>query len=180
MTTSTISAPFFASLRHRWTQLACAAGVGLALAMGGGVSSPALAAKKSAAKAKSATMRCELWAVHASKKKTKQRIPASLRALSPELSDDQFAAFSSFELLEKKSLSVDMHKPRTQSFRAGYQMELNLVERAQNRLKVHVNLRRGRGSNLVNLDYWMNGGSLLMLVGGNYQGGKIVFATRCR
>lgn len=175
------SPQFLPALRRRTARLALsrALGVGLALSVFG-TFPPSVQAAKKVAKPAHASMRCELWAVHASKRKAKQRIPADLSSLRPELSDDQFAAFSSFRLLERKNLSSRMNHSSEQSFRAGYQMKLRLVQTQGNRLKVRVQLNRGPSSGLVNLDYWMNSGSLLMLVGGNYEDGKIVFATRCR
>lgn len=140
------------------------------------------AAKKKNAPALQA-ISCELWAVHASKAKSKKaqdRVPSALSALRRELLDDQFAAYGSFHLLEQKSLRVPGNRSGQQSFRAGYTMQLQLVQALKNRLKVRVKLARKGASNLVNLDYWMGSGDLLMLVGGSYKDGKIVFATRCR
>lgn len=162
---------------RRW--LAFALGLGLAV-IALPIASPVAHAAKKAAKPSVSSMSCELWAVHASKRKAKQRIPSNLASLRPELTDDQFAAFSSFELLERKSLRVNANQTSAQRFRAGYQMKLGLVDSKGKRLKVKVQLTKSPSSNLVNLDYWMNSGSLLMLVGGNYKDGKIVFATRCR
>lgn len=172
---------FVAALSRQMARIArsCALG-GFAVAAMGSVSRPALAAKKAKAQPSVSAMSCELWAVHASKKKQGKRIPSELSALSPELSDDQFAAYSSFHLLEKKSLKVRAKQAKTQSFRSGYQLRLNLLQSSGQRLLVQAKLNRKGGASLVNLDYWMNSGGLLMLVGGNYQDGKIVFATRCR
>lgn len=182
---TTLYAPkrnFVALLPRRAARIAgsCALGVAFAVAAMGSVSRPALAAKKSGSQQQASAMTCELWAVHASKKKGSKRIPAELSALRPELSDDQFAAYSSFYLLEKKSLKVQAKRAKTQSFRSGYQLSLNLLQSSGTRLLVQAKLNRGAGASLVNLDYWMNSGGLLMLVGGNYKDGKIVFATRCR
>lgn len=162
--------------RRVWAR---ALGVGLAVAAVS-VASPVAHAAKKAAKPSVSSMSCELWAVHASKRKAKQRIPSNLASLRPELTDDQFAAFSSFELLERKSLRVGANQTSAQRFSAGYQMKMGLVDSKGKRLKVKVQLNKGPSTSLVNLDYWMNSGSLLMLVGGNYKDGKIVFATRCR
>lgn len=126
---------------------------------------------------------CKVVAIHASKKapgKSAARVPSALAAFKRELSDDQFAAFKSFHLLEQKSSAVQAAKRSALAFRSGYVVGLKLVKKQGARLKVHVDLGKKGGRSLVDLDYWMRSGGLLMLVGGSYQDGKVIFATRCQ
>lgn len=167
--------------------------LGVALGLGVmGLSSPARAKARNTvasqseamvAKGQKSVAQCTVVAIHASKKApaaSTARVPAELSAFGAELQDDQFAAFKSFHLLEQQSSPVRSAKRSALNFRSGYSVGLKLVKKQGERLKVHVDLAKKGGRSLVDLDYWMRSGGHLLLVGGNFKDGKVIFATQCR
>ena len=125
--------------------------------------------------------KCQVVAIHASKAAPNgARVPANLSAFRRELEDDQFAAYKSFHLLERKAATAHRERASQLDFASGYRMSLQLVDVENSRLKVHIRLARAAGgTSLVDLDYWMRSGGLLLMVGGAYADGKVIFATQC-
>lgn len=126
---------------------------------------------------------CRVHAVLASKEGD-GKLPKSLEFLRETLAEDQFAAYKSFHLVDKKTLKLEADKPSNTSFSSGHKMALDLLGGDEERLKLHLDLtgRDGKES-LISTDYSIADNGLFMIGGGNFKQGEVVgklfFAIQC-
>ena len=147
-----------------------------ALAMGGMLAAPQQA--EAASKAN-----CRVHAVLASKEGDGS-IPKSLEFLRSTLQDDQFAAYKSFHLVDKKTLKLAGDTVSDAKFSSGHKLGLKLLE-GGDKLKLHLELSGRDGKkNLVKTNYSIESGGLFMIGAGNFEkgeiAGKLFFAIQCK
>ncbi len=134
---------------------------------------PAAAAERTRAK-------CDLHAVHLTKKGD-GTIPPELSFLEAELRDDQFAAYKGFHLLERKDLLLVKDQAARAAFRTGHTLGLTLLGGKGKRLRIRASLSNRSGDRtLVQTTYAIDDGGVFLLGGPSYNGGKLLFAIRCR
>lgn len=126
---------------------------------------------------------CRVHAVLASKEGSGE-LPKELEFLRATLADDQFAAYKSFHLVDKKTLTLDGSKPADTSFGSGHRIALTLLGSDATRLKLHLKLSERDGtSSRYDTDYSIEDNGLLMLEAGPFKhaavSGKLFFAIQC-
>jgi len=126
---------------------------------------------------------CQVHAVLASKDGDGE-IPRSLEFLREALQDDQFAAFKSFHLVDKKTLSLTEGKTESATLNTGHQVKVTLRGSDAERLRLHLDLtaRDGKAA-LVRTDYSIEHNGLFMIQAGTFKqeevSGKLLFAFQC-
>ena len=124
--------------------------------------------------------KCDLHAVHLTKQGDGS-IPPELSFIERELRDDQFAAYKGFRLLERKELNIVRSKPAKAAFRTGHTLGLTLMGGDAKRLRIRAALSNRSGDrDLVRTTYAIDDGGVFLLGGPSYNGGKLLFAIRCR
>jgi hypothetical protein len=126
---------------------------------------------------------CRVHAVLASKEGD-GKIPKSLEFLRETLEDDQFAAYKSFHLVDKKTLKLEGDTPSKATFSSGHKLGLKLLESTP-KLKLHLELSSRDGSkNLVKTDYSIDNNGMFMIGAGKLEqgeiAGKLFFAIQCK
>lgn len=126
---------------------------------------------------------CQVHAVLASKDGDGE-IPRSLEFLRETLKDDQFAAFKSFHLVDKKTMSLTVGKVASAALTTGHQVKVTLLESDPKRLRLHLDLTARDGEEpLVRTDYSIEHHGLFMIQAGRYKqeevSGKLLFAFQC-
>jgi hypothetical protein len=165
-----------AARARAWTLVAAVAFV--AVGPWGGVRA-AVAAQEPATAA-----RCTVYGIHATKDAGAESdagaIPKELQFLADELSSDQFAAYKRFRLLDQKSLDLALGKPGSATVKSGHKITLELLGSESKRLKMHLTLtgRGGEGS-LLDTDYRIEDGGVLLVGGSVHEGGRLFFALKC-
>lgn len=155
----------------RWTRRSSL--VGLAAVLAVVAARPALAADVQKAK-------CDLHAVHLTKQGDGS-IPPELSFLERELRDDQFVAYKGFRLLERKDVVIAAKTPTKAAFRTGHNLGLTLLGGDAKRLRIRAALSNRSGDRtLVQTTYAIDDGGVFLLGGPSYNGGKLLFAIRCR
>ncbi|HRI07930.1 MAG TPA: hypothetical protein PKW35_08940 [Nannocystaceae bacterium] len=145
----------------------------VALALGS-----ALVVAPGEARAEISSADCQIHAVLATKNGD-GTIPDDLGFLAEQLRDDQFAAFKGFRLLESKSLQLKIGSSGIASMRSGHQIQLALLGSELSKLKLHATLQAG-DKTLVDTDYKIENGGILLIGGVRHPDGKIFFAIQCR
>lgn len=126
---------------------------------------------------------CEVHGILARKNGTSaERIPKNLTFMAEQLASDQFAAFKSFRLLESRTVRLQQGSSAQESqFGSGHRVKLSLVNRDETRLKLHATLfSANAGRSLLDTDYWIRSGSIMLFAGGVHADGTLVFAIVCR
>lgn len=126
---------------------------------------------------------CRVHAVLASKEGD-GKIPKSLNFLRETLQDDQFAAYKSFHLVDKKTLKLVDDAPANAKFSSGNRLGLTLIA-SKPKLKLHLELSSQDGAkNLVKTDYSIENNGMFMIGAGNFKqgeiAGKLFFAIQCK
>lgn len=126
---------------------------------------------------------CQVHAVHLSKEGD-GTIPKDLRFLQKQLEADEFAIYKGYSLVDKKTLKIKRDKASTVEFSSGNRLGLSLLGNDDKRLKLHASLSSRDGSkNLLNTDYSIEDGGILMIGAGSYshagKDGKLFFAIQC-
>ena len=127
---------------------------------------------------------CQVHAVLASKE-GEGKLPKSLEFLRTTLEDDQFAAYKSFHLVDKKTLKLVGSKTGNAQFNSGHKLGLTLLEGDANpKLKLRLELSGRDGeSNLLKTDYSIEDNGLVMIAAGKHThadvDGKLFFAIQC-
>lgn len=126
---------------------------------------------------------CQVHAVLASKEGD-GKIPKSLNFLKSTLEDDQFAAYKSFHLVDKKTLKLAGDKASSAKFSSGHKLGLTLLK-TEPKLKLHLDLTGRDGSkNLVRTDYSIDNNVMFMIGAGKFKqgeiAGKLFFAIQCK
>lgn len=108
---------------------------------------------------------CHVHAVLASKE-GERGIPKELQFLKAQLSGDEFAAYKSFYLLEKKALEIQSDKDTQVKLRTGNRLGLRLLGKDDTRIKLHVDFTGSDGrTSILSTGYSaLNGG--VLIVGG--------------
>lgn len=127
--------------------------------------------------------RCDVHAVLAAKEGDGS-IPPNLQFLEARLREDDFAAYKSFKLVEKKSARATLDKAAEFSFSSGNRLTLGLLGSEDTRLKLRASLFSSDGEKkLLSTDYSIVDGGVLMLGGVEYTDkdttGKLFFAVQC-
>ena len=127
--------------------------------------------------------RCDVHAVLAAKDGDGS-IPANLKFLEARLREDDFAAYKSFKLVEKKSAKATLEKAAEFAFSSGNRLTLGLLGSEDTRLKLRASLFSSDGEKkLLSTDYSIVDGGVLMLGGVEYTEkdvtGKLFFAVQC-
>ena len=150
----------------------------LALALAG-AAVPALYAAPAQAAAV-AKARCQVHAIHLTKEGSGE-IPSNLKFLEAELRDDQFAAYKGFRLLQSRKLDLAQDKKAQATFKSGHHLGLTLLGAKDRRLRLRAGLTNRSGDKtLVDTTYAIEDGGVFMLGGASFQGGRLLFAIRCR
>jgi hypothetical protein len=154
----------------------------------GGVLAPTLALAAVAtlpviAQAEVKKARCDVHAVLAAKDGDGS-IPANLKFLEARLREDDFAAYKSFQLVEKKSAKATLEKAAEFAFSSGNRLTLGLLGSEDTRLKLRASLFSSDGEKkLLSTDYSIVDGGVLMLGGVEHTEkdvtGKLFFAVQC-
>lgn len=126
---------------------------------------------------------CRVHAVLASKEGD-GKLPKELKFLEKTLQADEFAAYKSFHLLEKKELKLKLDKPSEISFKSGHKMGLTLLAVEDKTLKYHLTLYGRDGTtSLIDTDYSIEDHGLIMTgVGKHEEGdisGRLFLAVQC-
>lgn len=126
---------------------------------------------------------CQVHAVLASKEGD-GTIPADLEFLRSTLANDEFAAYKSFTLLEKKSLKLALDTKGESTFGSGHKLGLTLLGGDDTRLKLQLDLSNRDGTkSLVSTAYSIEDNGLLMIGAGAFtdasRSGKLFFAIQC-
>ncbi|MEM7158951.1 MAG: hypothetical protein AAF799_39300 [Myxococcota bacterium] len=126
---------------------------------------------------------CQLTAVHALKKGD-GTIPKSLDFLADQLKDDEFAAYKSFKLIERKALKLKRDTASEARFSTGNRIGLTLLGNEGSRLKLHADIRSRNGeTKLLAADYSIANGGVLLVRAGELEHdgetGKLFFAIQC-
>jgi hypothetical protein len=127
--------------------------------------------------------RCDVTAVLAAKEGD-GTIPKNLAFLESRLQADDFAAYKSFTLVEKKTGKATLTEAATFEFKSGNQLSLSLLDSDDKKLKLHATLlgRDGKAS-LLSTDYSIVDGGVLVMGGVDYVHkdvtGKLFFAVQC-
>jgi len=126
---------------------------------------------------------CQVHAVLASKEGDGE-IPRSLEFLRETLKDDQFAAYKSFHLVDKKTIGLAEAKAQSVTLSTGHQAKVTLLESDAKRLRLHLELTARSGeAPLVRTDYSIEHNGLFMIQAGKYKQeevtGKLLFAFQC-
>lgn len=126
---------------------------------------------------------CQVHAVLASKEGDGE-IPRSLEFLRDTLKDDQFAAYKSFHLVDKKTIGLSEAKAQSVTLSTGHQAKVTLLESDAKRLRLHLELTARSGEEpLVRTDYSIEHNGLFMIQAGKYKqeevSGKLLFAFQC-
>lgn len=124
---------------------------------------------------------CKVHAIHASKSEGAARVPKDLAFLKDQLGDDQFAAYRSFRLLESHAAPLKLKTPKEIGLKTGHRVGLELLGGTSKRLKLHATLRaRSSDKTLVDTDYGIESGGVLLLGGPKFKDGVLLFAIACR
>lgn len=126
---------------------------------------------------------CQVNAVLASKEGT-VGVPKELAFLQAQLSEDEFAVYKSFYLIEQNALELKLGKASEVTFRSGNRLGLSLLGNDEQRLKLHANLTNRDGSkSLLAAAYSIEDGGVVMISAGSYEHGgvrgKLFFAIQC-
>lgn len=126
---------------------------------------------------------CQIHAVLASKEGDGE-VPRSLAFLRETLKDDQFAAYKSFHLVDKKTVSLTEGKAAVATLTTGHQARVTLLESDAKRLRLHLDLTARDGQDpLVRTDYSIEHNGLFMIQAGKFKqeevSGKLLFAFQC-
>lgn len=123
---------------------------------------------------------CRVMSILA-KKEGDGTIPKNLSALESQLRSDQFAAYKSFELVEQKSTAVNDAQDTSLAMKIGYAVKLKLLAATGPRLKLHLSLTsKGASKPLLDADYSVQTDGVLLVVAGQREGGRALFAFQCR
>ncbi|MCA9651860.1 MAG: hypothetical protein H6712_09030 [Myxococcales bacterium] len=147
-------------------------------------SAMAVVAAPSAAQAKEVEQaKCFVHSVLASKE-GEGGVPKELAFLQAQLSQDEFAIYKTFLLIEQKTFDIRRGKVTETKFSSGNRMGLSLLGNDDKRLKLHASLSSRDGSkDLLNTDYSIEDGGLLMIQAGSFvhkgTEGKLFFAIQC-
>lgn len=155
--------------------------LGCVLAPAAALSAVAMLPVTAQAEAKKA--RCDVHAVLATKDGDGS-IPDNLKFLEARLREDDFAAYKSFRLVEKKSARATLEKAAEFTFSSGNKLTLGLLGNDETRLKLRASLfARDGEKKLLATDYSIEDGGVLMLSAGEYTDkdvtGKLFFALQC-
>lgn len=167
--------------------LSCAVMIASSIAMwpASSVAAPSSAIRSAASVAieaapEPAAASCRVLSIVA-KKDGDGSIPSNLKALESELRSDQFAAYKSFELVEEKSVAVTNGADSSVAMKIGYDVKLRLLAIAGARLKLHLSLLgKGGAKPLLDADYSVQNGGVLLVVAGKRDQGRALFAFQCR
>jgi hypothetical protein len=160
--------------RPRLARAALAVALAGPLALTGAVFAP------SAAQAAVERANCRVHSILASKDEGSARIPAELQFLAEELEKDQFAAYKTFRLLEKKDFDVRLDAFSEGAMKSGHKFRFKLLGAEDNRLKLNLTLHSRQGKSLLNVDYRIDDNGILMVPGGKHSDGTIIFAVQCK
>ncbi|TPV92278.1 MAG: hypothetical protein B7733_26535 [Myxococcales bacterium FL481] len=123
---------------------------------------------------------CRVMSILA-KKEGDGSVPKNLAALEAQLRSDQFAAFKSFRLIEEKAMRVNDAADTSLAMKMGYEVRLRLLAAPARRLKLHLGLTsKGAAKPLLDADYSVAEGGVLLVVAGQRDGGRALFAFQCR
>ena len=145
-----------------------------ALAFGGTILLP------SVADAAVDKVNCRVTSVLASKAEASERVPGNLKFLKEEFERDEFAAYKSFKLLEKKDFRLTLGKESAGKMKSGHEFGFSLLGGDDKRLKIHASLLSKSGKKLLNTDYTIDDNGILLVAGGKHADGKIIFAIQCK
>ncbi len=143
----------------------------------------AVMATESTAEAATKKARCDVHAVLASKA-GEVGIPPTLEFLRQQLSQDEFAVYKSFYLVEKISAKTTLEKAADFKFKSGNQLSLKLLGDDGAKLKLHAKMTsRDGASDLLNADYSIVPKGVLVIAGGEFEdggnSGRLFFAVQC-
>lgn len=129
------------------------------------------------AEAEAAT--CKAFAVLA-KKDGDGKLPPELEFLAEELGSDQFAAYKSFRLLDSKRYELEKGKARSERFKSGHRVALELLGGEVERPRVRIGVWPATGDKpLVSADYTIQSSGFLLLAGFKHEEGRVIFAIQC-
>lgn len=126
---------------------------------------------------------CEVHGILARKNgNSAKRIPANLSFMEEQLASDQFAAYKSFHLLELRTLDlIEGSSAEETRFGSGHRVKLQLVGQEKSRLKLHATLLSANAKRtLLDTNYQIRSGSIVIFAGGAHADGTLVFAIVCR
>lgn len=127
--------------------------------------------------------KCGIHAVLASKEGDRG-IPKELAAFKAQLSEDEFAIYKSFYLIEQKALDLRVGKKTEAKFRSGNRISMTLLGNDDTRLKLQLDLsNRDETKQLLSMKLSVVDGAVVIARAGpvEHQGvsGMLFFINQC-